>query len=58
MKVLKTRDMFLVEAHLPFEINAQIEMDETYVFPEDKLLMNSNPKYLRNIREIFKGKVK
>lgn len=58
MKLLKTREMFLIEANIPFTVNNHIECDETYVFPEDRLLMNSNPKYLRNIKEIFKGKVK
>ena len=50
--------MFLIEAHIPFERILDIECDENYMFPEDRLLMNSNPKYLRNIKEIFKDKVK
>jgi hypothetical protein len=58
LKVLKTREMFLIEAHIPFERILDIECDENYMFPEDRLLMNSNPKYLRNIKEIFKDKVK
>jgi len=41
LKVMKTRDLFMVEAHIWFRIDDQITCDETYIFPEDQLLIQS-----------------
>ena len=53
LKVIKTRDLFIVEAHVNFEVDNEIQCDENYNFPDDQLLINSGWidgfKALRNI---------
>ena len=35
LKVIKTRDLFIVEAHIPFEVSHEMMCEEDYNFPED-----------------------
>mmetsp|Transcript_1833 Transcript_1833/g.3209 ORF Transcript_1833/g.3209 Transcript_1833/m.3209 type:complete len:370 (-) Transcript_1833:226-1335(-) len=58
LKVIKTRDQYIIEANVGFDIEKQIQCDENYNFPEEQLLLNSNPKQLKNLRGIFKNKSK
>lgn len=52
-KLIKTRDIFIIEANIGFEIDNEVKCDEDYTFPEDNLLINSHHKHL-TLREIFK----
>eukprot|EP00347_Sterkiella_histriomuscorum_P012500 403368343 len=56
--VIKTREFFIVEATVPFEIEKEMQCDENYEFPENQLLLDSEAKSLKNIRGIFKTKSK
>jgi len=41
IKVMKTRDFFIVEAHVSFNVSNEIICDEVYNFPEEQLLISS-----------------
>ena len=58
LKVIKTRDLYIIEANVGFDVDKDIQCDENYNFPEDQLLINSHPKHLKNLRGIFKTKSK
>ncbi len=58
IKVIKTRDILIVEANMPFEIERQVRNDEMYEFPMDQLLIHAQCKQLRNLKGIFKSKSK
>ena len=58
LKVIKTRDLYIIEANVGFDVDKEIQCDENYNFPEDQLLINSNPKHLKNLKGIFKQKLK
>ena len=38
---MKTRDFFIVEAHVSFNVSNEIICDEVYNFPEEQLLISS-----------------
>lgn len=44
LKVMKTRDLFIVEANVWFKIDQEITCDESYVFPDDQLLLKGEVK--------------
>ena len=57
IKVIKTRDLFIVEAHVNFEIEHEIQCDENYNFPDDQLLINSGwIEGFKSLRNIFATK--
>ena len=58
LKVIKTRDLYIIEANVGFDIVKEIECNDDYNFPEDQLLINSDPKHLKNVKGIFKTKAK
>jgi hypothetical protein len=58
LKVIKTRDLYIIEANVGFDVDKEIQCDENYNFPEDQLLINSHPKHLKNLKGIFKTKSK
>mmetsp|Transcript_19931 Transcript_19931/g.18930 ORF Transcript_19931/g.18930 Transcript_19931/m.18930 type:complete len:264 (-) Transcript_19931:360-1151(-) len=58
VKVIKTRELYIVEANVPFEIEKEIACDESYEFPENQLLVDSEVKHLKNLKGIFKSKAK
>ena len=49
LQLIKTRQMFIVEAQVPFTVCNEIMCEESYNFPEDKLLINSESKYFKNL---------
>lgn len=58
LKVIKTRDLYIIEANVLFDIDKEIQCDESYNFPEDQLLLDSAAKHLKNIKGIFKKNCK
>ena len=58
LKVIKTRDLYIIEANVGFDVDKEIQCEENYNFPEDQLLINSNVKHLKNLKGIFKTKSK
>ena len=56
IKVIKTREILIVEAHVHFEIESSISSDDNFEFPEDKLLINANNQHFRNVKDVFKQK--
>lgn len=55
MKVIKTRESYVIEAKTKFEIERDIKCDENYEFPEQQLLLDTDVKNVRNIKGIFKS---
>ena len=41
LKVMKTRDMVIVESSMVFRIDQDVICDETYIFPNDQLLIKA-----------------
>lgn len=35
LKVIKTRDLYIIEANVGFDVDKEIQCDENYNFPED-----------------------
>lgn len=58
LKLIKTRELFVIEANVPFMVDQELICEESYKFPSEYMLINSNPKHFRNLREIFKAKSK
>lgn len=58
LQVIKTRDLYIIEANVGFDVDKDIQCEENYNFPEDQLLINSHPKHLKNLKGIFKTKSK
>jgi len=59
IKLLKTKDIFLVEADVSFEICKEIECEEDYNFPSDSesLLIDSHPSHMKVLKDIFKTRL-
>lgn len=58
LKVMKTREFFIVEAEVHFIIDTEIRCDETYVFPDVHLLLNAKNEQMRSIKDIFRKESK
>lgn len=58
LKVIKTRDLYIIEANVRFEVDREICCDTDYTFPETDMLINSNLKHMKNIKGIFKKDAK
>jgi len=58
LKVIKTRDRYIIEANVLFDIDKEIQCEDSYDFPDDQLLINANAKHLKNIKGIFKKNCK
>ena len=56
MKLIKTRDMFIIDVRVPFSIDEELQYDEIYTFLPEHYLINSSVKHLKNLKEIFKSK--
>ena len=54
MKVIRTRDFMLIEATLGFKVDEEVICDETYVFPDNQLLIKGSMNLFRPIKGIFK----
>ena len=53
LKILKTREWFIVQAECTFVIDENITCEEDYVFPSDQLLLNTDPKNLKTIKSLY-----
>jgi hypothetical protein len=51
---MKTRDFFIVEAYVWFQIDAELVCDETYIFPDHHLLLSAKYEQMKSIKDIFK----
>lgn len=58
IKLIKTRELFVIEAHVPYILDSELVCEESFKFPQEYMLVNSNPKHFRNLKEIFKVKSK
>ena len=56
IKVIKTREIVIVEAHVPFEIESEISNDDNFEFPNDMLLINAPHQHFKNVKDVFKQK--
>jgi hypothetical protein len=55
IKVIKTREIVIVEAHVPFEIEQEsITNDDNFEFPDDMLLINASHSHFKNVKDVFK----
>ena len=39
LKVIKTRDLVIVESSMSFKVDEEVRCDETYIFPPSQLLI-------------------
>ena len=53
LKVIRTRDFMLVEASMAFRVDEEVICDETFVFPENKLLIMGTINQFMPIKRIF-----
>jgi hypothetical protein len=58
MKLIKTRDLFVIDAHVSFNIEDDIVCAENFEFEEDNLLVKSHPRHFNVLKDIFKIKCK
>ena len=58
LKVLKTREMVIVESTMVFRIDPEIICDETYIFPNEQLLIKSRLDQINKVRHIFRQNAK
>jgi hypothetical protein len=58
IKLLKTRDLFIIEAHVPFDIDEESTCAEDFDCDTDSMLVKSHPKHFKNLKDIFKLKSK
>ena len=58
LKVLKTRDMVIVESEMVFRIDPEVICDETYVFPHEQLLIRARLDCINQVKHIFRQNAK
>ena len=58
LKIMKTRDICMVEATMSFRIDSEIICDEMYIFPENQLQIKGNLGYFRPVKDIFRQNAK
>ena len=51
---MKTREFFIVEAYVWFQIESELVCDQTYIFPENALLLSAKYEQMKSIKDIFK----
>ena len=51
--MLKTRDLYIIEAHVLFDIDSEIQCDESYNFPDDHLLLSTPSRHLKPLKALF-----
>lgn len=56
--MVKTREFFIVEAFVHFQVDTELRCDETYVFPDQQLLLSAKADQMRSIKDIFKKESK
>ena len=58
LKVMKTRDMVIVESSMVFRIDQDVICDETYIFPNDQLLIKARLDSMNQVKHIFRQNAK
>jgi hypothetical protein len=60
LQLIKTREWFLVEAHIPFELTApgNIKFAEIYTFPNRGLLCSLAKDNIKGLKSVFSTKTK
>lgn len=57
LKILKTRELSLIQASCPFAIDHHVDREDVYVFPDNQLLIKTDPKkHLKTIKSIYSAK--
>lgn len=56
--MLKTRDMVIVESTMVFRIDADVICEETYIFPNEQLLIKSRLDHMNQVKHIFRQNAK
>lgn len=51
--MLKTRDLYIIEAHVLFDIDSEIQCDESYNFPDEHLLISTPARHLKPLKPLF-----
>ena len=52
--MLKTREMVIVESSMVFRIDGENQCDETYIFPDDQLLIKARLDTFSQIKHVFR----
>lgn len=58
LKVLKTREMTVVESTLVFRVDQEVTCEETFVFPSEQLLIKSRLDWMAPVKHVFKQQAK
>ena len=58
LKILKTRERVIVESIMVFRIDADVSCEETYIFPNDQLLIKSRLVHMNQVKHIFRQNAK
>lgn len=53
LKVLKTRDAVTVDSTTKLRIEDEIKCKESYVFPDEQLLVKARVHHMKQVRHIF-----
>lgn len=56
LRILKTRELSLIQASCPFSVDQTLVHQEDYIFPDDQLLLKTPPKHLKTIKSIYSSK--
>ncbi len=57
LKVLKTRDQYLVQCSIPLTIDSNLICEEEYIFPDDQLLLKCELGHLKTLKSMFSKQV-
>ena len=58
LKVIKTRDLVIVESRMVFKVDQDVTCDETYIFPPTQLLIKGRVSQFKPVKDIFKKDAK
>ena len=58
LKVIKTRDLVIVESVVAFKVDEEVTCDETYIFPPSQLLIQGRVSQFKPVKDIFKKDAK
>jgi hypothetical protein len=56
LRILKTRELFLIQASCPFSVAETVTNKDSYVFPDSQLLLKTQSKNLKTIKSLFNQK--
>lgn len=58
LKVIKTRDLVIVESSVRFKVDEEVRCEETYIFPPAQLLISGGVRQFKPVAGIFKKDAK